>query len=65
MAQCSSVIIDLLFPDKKKREEEKAKKDANDRDISEYFMKGRTAPQPKTKVYTHNAYVASPQSRET
>ncbi|KAI0024918.1 hypothetical protein F4780DRAFT_483145 [Xylariomycetidae sp. FL0641] len=36
--------------DKRKREEEKAKKDANDRDISEYFMKGRTAPQTKPKV---------------
>ena len=43
--------MDLLSSaDKKKREEEKAKKDANDRDISEYFMKGRAAPQPKTKV---------------
>ncbi|KAI1500471.1 DNA polymerase [Biscogniauxia marginata] len=36
--------------DKRKREEEKAKRDANDRDISEYFMKGQVAPQPKTKV---------------
>ncbi|KAK6069651.1 DNA polymerase alpha catalytic [Seiridium cupressi] len=36
--------------DKRKRDEDKAKKDANDRDISEYFMKGRTAPQPKPKV---------------
>ncbi|KAI0911574.1 hypothetical protein F4823DRAFT_560852 [Ustulina deusta] len=36
--------------DKRKREEDKAKRDANDRDISEYFMKGQTAPQPKTKV---------------
>ncbi|KAI1854600.1 hypothetical protein JX265_007530 [Neoarthrinium moseri] len=36
--------------DKRKREEDKAKKDANDRDISEYFMKGRTAPQPKPKA---------------
>ncbi|TGJ85311.1 hypothetical protein E0Z10_g3437 [Xylaria hypoxylon] len=35
---------------KRKREEDKAKKDANDRDISEYFMKGQTAPQPKAKV---------------
>ncbi|KAI2630828.1 hypothetical protein GGR54DRAFT_584346 [Hypoxylon sp. NC1633] len=36
--------------DKKKRDEEKAKQDANDRDISEYFMKGQTAAQPKPKV---------------
>ncbi|ORY69962.1 uncharacterized protein BCR38DRAFT_384527 [Pseudomassariella vexata] len=36
--------------DKRKHDEEKAKKDANDRDISQYFMKGRTAPQPKPKV---------------
>ncbi|KAH8674017.1 DNA polymerase alpha catalytic subunit [Xylariales sp. PMI_506] len=36
--------------DKRKREEDKAKKDANDRDISDYFMKGRTAPQPKPKA---------------
>ncbi|KAK8139222.1 DNA polymerase alpha catalytic subunit [Apiospora sp. TS-2023a] len=36
--------------DKRKRDEEQAKKDANDKDISEYFMKGRTAPQPKAKV---------------
>ncbi|KAK6222326.1 DNA-directed DNA polymerase alpha catalytic subunit pol1 [Pestalotiopsis sp. IQ-011] len=35
--------------DKRKRDEDKAKRDANDRDISEYFMKGRTAPQPKPK----------------
>ncbi|KAK8048372.1 hypothetical protein PG994_010102 [Apiospora phragmitis] len=36
--------------DKRKRDEEQAKRDANDKDISEYFMKGRTAPQPKPKV---------------
>ncbi|KAI1331307.1 hypothetical protein F5Y16DRAFT_361147 [Xylariaceae sp. FL0255] len=36
--------------DKRKRDEDKAKRDANDRDISEYFMKGHTAQQPKTKV---------------
>ncbi|KAI2637333.1 hypothetical protein GGS21DRAFT_472645 [Xylaria nigripes] len=36
--------------DKRKREEDKAKRDANDRTISEYFMKGKTAPQPKAKV---------------
>ncbi|KAI0128496.1 DNA polymerase [Xylariales sp. AK1849] len=36
--------------DKRKREDDKAKKDANDRDISEYFMKGRAAPQPKPKA---------------
>ncbi|KAH8199068.1 hypothetical protein TruAng_006755 [Truncatella angustata] len=36
--------------DKRKREEDKAKRDANDRDISEYFTKGRTAPQSKPKA---------------
>ncbi|KAI0115945.1 hypothetical protein GGR51DRAFT_502663 [Nemania sp. FL0031] len=36
--------------DKRKREEDKAKRDANDRDISDFFMKGQTAPQTKTKV---------------
>ncbi|KAI1376768.1 hypothetical protein F4677DRAFT_417926 [Hypoxylon crocopeplum] len=36
--------------DKKKRDEEKAKRDANDRDISEYFMKGQAAVQQKPKV---------------
>ncbi|KAI1168035.1 hypothetical protein F5B18DRAFT_599984 [Nemania serpens] len=35
---------------KRKREEDLAKRDANDRDISEFFNKGQTAPQPKTKV---------------
>jgi DNA polymerase alpha subunit A len=38
------------YTDKRKRDEDKAKRDANDRDISEYFTKGRTAPQPKPKV---------------
>ncbi|KAI1816074.1 hypothetical protein GGS20DRAFT_540005 [Poronia punctata] len=36
--------------DKRKREEEKAKRDANDRDISQFFMKGQSAPQAKAKV---------------
>ncbi|KAJ8123307.1 hypothetical protein ONZ43_g711 [Nemania bipapillata] len=36
--------------EKRKREEDAAKRDANDRDISEYFMKGQAAPQPKAKV---------------
>ncbi|KAH9884539.1 hypothetical protein F4778DRAFT_553714 [Xylariomycetidae sp. FL2044] len=36
--------------DKRKRDEDKAKRDANDRDISEYFMKGQAAPQSKPKV---------------
>ncbi|KAI1155061.1 hypothetical protein F4825DRAFT_409444 [Nemania diffusa] len=36
--------------DKRKREEDMAKRDANDRDISEYFLKGQSAPQPKAKV---------------
>ncbi|KAI1335171.1 hypothetical protein F5Y15DRAFT_258470 [Xylariaceae sp. FL0016] len=36
--------------DKRQRDEEKAKRDANDHDISQYFMKGQGAPQPKPKV---------------
>ncbi|KAI1358601.1 hypothetical protein F5Y08DRAFT_111128 [Xylaria arbuscula] len=36
--------------DKRKQKEEKAKRDADDRDISQFFMKGQTAPQPKSKV---------------
>ncbi|KAK3944235.1 putative dna polymerase [Diplogelasinospora grovesii] len=35
---------------KKQREEEQAKRDANDRDITEYFTKGATKAQPKAKV---------------
>jgi hypothetical protein len=35
---------------KKSRDEEQAKRDANDRDISEYFTKGATKVQPKPKV---------------
>ncbi|KAJ4292142.1 DNA-directed DNA polymerase alpha catalytic subunit pol1 [Collariella sp. IMI 366227] len=34
---------------KKQREEEQAKRDANDRDITEYFTKGAAKPQPKPK----------------
>ena len=59
--------IDLPpYLDKKKREEDKAKKDANDRDISEYFMKGRTAPQPKPKVYRtiNDRSIVAPERRE-
>ncbi|KAI1769076.1 hypothetical protein GGR53DRAFT_277778 [Hypoxylon sp. FL1150] len=36
--------------DKKKRDEEKAKRDANDRNISEFFRKGQTTAQLKPKV---------------
>lgn len=36
--------------DRRKREQDAAKRDANDRDISEFFMKGNAAPQPKAKV---------------
>ncbi|KAI5868156.1 hypothetical protein GGS23DRAFT_544302 [Durotheca rogersii] len=36
--------------DKKKRDEKKAKRDADDRNIGEYFMKGQAAAQPKPKV---------------
>ncbi|AEO69584.1 574569cc-4c6e-40cc-970a-558d0cd7ff86 [Thermothielavioides terrestris] len=35
---------------KKQRQEEQAKRDANDRDISEYFTKGAAKSQPKPKV---------------
>jgi DNA polymerase alpha subunit A len=35
---------------KKQREEDQAKRDANDRDISEYFTKGAAKAQPKAKV---------------
>ncbi|KAF4991735.1 hypothetical protein FDECE_13936 [Fusarium decemcellulare] len=35
---------------KKSRQEEQAKRDANDKDISEYFTKGATRAQPKPKV---------------
>ncbi|KAK4153694.1 hypothetical protein C8A00DRAFT_33570 [Chaetomidium leptoderma] len=35
---------------KKKRDEEQAKRDANDRNISEYFTKGASKAQPKPKV---------------
>ncbi|KAK3374895.1 hypothetical protein B0H63DRAFT_562886 [Podospora didyma] len=35
---------------KKQRDDEQAKRDANDRDISEYFTKGASKPQPKAKV---------------
>ncbi|KAI0481144.1 hypothetical protein GGR56DRAFT_688668 [Xylariaceae sp. FL0804] len=40
----------LSKTDKRKRDEEKTKRDATDRHISEYFMKGQSAPQPKPKV---------------
>ncbi|EFX03107.1 DNA polymerase alpha catalytic [Grosmannia clavigera kw1407] len=35
---------------KKSREEDQAKRDANDRNIAEYFTKGAAKPQAKTKV---------------
>ncbi|KAK3313779.1 hypothetical protein B0H66DRAFT_566963 [Apodospora peruviana] len=35
---------------KKERDHDQARKDANDRDISEYFTKGATKAQPKAKV---------------
>ncbi|KAL2271912.1 hypothetical protein VTJ83DRAFT_1283 [Remersonia thermophila] len=35
---------------KQQREDEQAKRDANDRDISAYFTKGAVKPQPKPKV---------------
>ncbi|KAK4167675.1 putative DNA polymerase alpha catalytic subunit [Cladorrhinum sp. PSN259] len=35
---------------KKQRDEEKAKRDANDRDITEYFTKGAAKAQPKPKI---------------
>ena len=41
---------DMLRIAKKQREDDQAKRDANDRDISEYFTKGATKVQPKPKV---------------
>ncbi|CAI4211831.1 unnamed protein product [Parascedosporium putredinis] len=35
---------------KKQKEDEKAKRDANDRDITQFFTKGATKAQPKVKV---------------
>lgn len=53
----SSMALDsfpgeLLTPSsaKKAREQEQAKRDANDRNISEYFTKAAGKPQPKPKV---------------
>lgn len=45
-----ALIRNALHIAKKARQEEQAKKDANDRDISEYFTKGTTKTHPKTKV---------------
>lgn len=41
---------DLLCVAKKKREDDQAKRDATDRNISEFFTKGATKVQPKAKV---------------
>jgi DNA polymerase alpha subunit A len=40
---------------KKQRDDEKAKRDANDRDITEYFSKGGAKAQPKPKVGRYSA----------
>lgn len=40
----------LLITAKKQKEDEKAKRDANDRDITQFFTKGATKVQPKVKV---------------
>ncbi len=45
---------------KKAREDEQAKRDANDRDISEYFTQGAAKVQPKPKVRRPHAHVSSP-----
>lgn len=43
---------------KKSREEEQAKRDANDRSISDYFTKGAGKAQPKPKVWhIHPTYL--------
>jgi DNA polymerase alpha subunit A len=44
------LIYSPVFTAKKQRDEEKAKRDANDRDISEYFTKGAPKTQTKPKV---------------
>lgn len=41
---------------KKARQEEQAKKDANDRDITEYFTKGAAKTQPKAKVRSASTF---------
>lgn len=56
MSDGSKLFLFLSFPlliinaAKKSREEEQAKRDANDRSISEYFTKGAGKAQPKPKV---------------
>ena len=45
---------------KKNRDEEQAKRDANDRDISEYFTKGATKVQAKPKVGLPGQHPHSP-----
>jgi hypothetical protein len=47
---CLAYADSSLTIAKKQREEDQAKRDANDRDISEYFTKGVTKSQPKAKV---------------
>lgn len=41
---------DIWATAKKQRDEEQSKRDATDRDISEFFTKGATKAQPKAKV---------------
>ena len=46
----SLVLTPVPPADKKQKADEQAKRDANDRDISEYFTKGATKAQPKVKA---------------
>lgn len=42
---------------KKKRDEDQAKRDANDRDISEYFKGAGSKAQPKAKVSENGSVI--------
>lgn len=43
-------LSDACTTAKKQREEDQSKRDATDRDISEFFTKGTTKAQPNAKV---------------
>lgn len=47
---CTWTPPDTRATAKKQREEDQSKRDATDRDISEFFTKGATKAQPKAKV---------------
>jgi hypothetical protein len=50
-------MLTSTLPDKKQREQEQAKRDASDRDITEYFTRGAAKPQQKPKVSTLAAFL--------